>query len=172
MDAARLCSTLGRPEQAADLLARLPPSAIDALDDEPQLVMVARVLIGAGRHDEAIRILQSVKRRFPAGGAAFLLLGRAFLAKQMPDLAEEELRIAMGLPLPPDQELESAYLLGCVLETARKDAEAMQVFYGVLQKDFGYADVEQRYRRLKESQASSGVAGPSNAHLGAHLGED
>lgn len=155
LDAARVCSAMGRPEQAAELLARLAPGAIDALEDEQTLVMAAGVLSGSGRHDEAIRILQSVKRRFPASGAAFLLLGRCFLAKQMPDLAEEELRIAMGLALPPEQELESAYLLGCVLETARKDSEAIQVFYGVLQKDFGYADVEQRYRRLKESQPSA-----------------
>mgnify|MGYP001576379782 CR=1 FL=1 len=48
-----------------------------------------------------------------------------------------------------------AYLLGCVLEAAKHPEEALQVFHGVLQKDFHYADVEERYRRLKPVAAEA-----------------
>ena len=46
-----------------------------------------------------------------------LLLGRAFLADGLLELAEEELRAAADMPLEPADEIRAGYLLGCVLET-------------------------------------------------------
>jgi cytochrome c-type biogenesis protein CcmH/NrfG len=88
-----------------------------------------------------------------------LLLGRAFRAKGLADLAEEELRAAGSLPLEPADEIEAAYLLGCLLEEAAKYDEAAQAFHGILQKDLEYADVQERYRRVK-ARARSEVTGP------------
>lgn len=149
LDAARVYAALGKPEQAAELLAKLPPGTLEKLDDEGTLTLAARVLAGAGRHEEAIRILQSLKRKGGVSGPLHLLLGRSLLAKGLPDLAEEELRVATSMPLEPTQELEASYLLGCVLETNGQKSEALATFHAILQKDFAYADVEQRYRRLK-----------------------
>jgi thioredoxin-like negative regulator of GroEL len=59
--------------------------------------------------------------------------------------------VATRLPLEPAQELEAAYLRGCTLEAAGRSSAALEVFHGLLQKDFGYADAQTRYRRLKET---------------------
>ena len=61
------------------------------------LTVVARVMLEGGRHDEAARILQGLKRRGNAGGPVRLLLGRAFLGKGLQSLAEQELRAATSL---------------------------------------------------------------------------
>ncbi|HLA79090.1 MAG TPA: hypothetical protein VJU18_16045 [Vicinamibacteria bacterium] len=158
VDAARLYLAAGRPKQAAELLARLPPAELAKLEDEATLTLVARVMVETGRNDEAIRMLQGLKRRGSSGGSVHLLLGRAFLNRNLHDLAEEELRTATGMPLEPQDEILAAYLLGCVLEAAKQPEEALQVFHGVLQKDFHYADVEERYRRLKPLAAEAARA--------------
>lgn len=149
LDAARLLLAAGKRQQAADMLARLPPASIDKLEDETTLTLVARVLLETGRVDDAARILQGLKRKGAVSGAVRLLLGRAFREKGLHELAEEELRAATSLPLDPADELEAVYLLGCVLEDARKYDEAAQVFHAVLQKDLEYADVQERYKRVR-----------------------
>jgi tetratricopeptide (TPR) repeat protein len=159
LDAARLLLAAGRTQQAADVLSRLPPANLEKLDDETTLTLVARVMLKTGRIDEAARILQGLKRKGSSGGAVRLLLGRAFREKGLQDLAEEELRMATSLPLEPADEIEAAYLLGCVLEDTAKYEEAAQVFHSVLQKDLEYADVQERYRRVKP-RARTEVAGP------------
>lgn len=158
VDAARLYLAAKRPKQAAELLARLPPAELEKLEDETTLTLVARVMVETGRNDEAIRMLQGLKRRGASGGSVHLLLGRAFLNRNLHDLAEEELRTATSMPLEPNDEIQAAYLLGCVLEAAKHPEEALQVFHGVLQKDFHYADVEERYRRLKPVAAEAARA--------------
>lgn len=159
VDAARLYLAAGRSREAANLLAHLPPAELEKLEDAGTLTTVARVMLETGRLDEAIRILQGLKRRGAAGGSTRLLLGRAFKEKALPDLAEEELRIATSMPLDPAEETQAAYLLACVLEAAGKDEEALQVFYGILQKDLQYADVQERYRRLKARAKPRAYAG-------------
>jgi tetratricopeptide (TPR) repeat protein len=152
--AARLYLSRGATREAAEVLARLPASELDRLEDEATLLLVARVLLEARRVDEALRILQGLKRKGAASGLLRLLLGRAFLEKGLLDLAEEELRSATTLPLEPPDDMQAAYLLGCVLEQTRQADEAVRVFHGILQRDFDYADVQERYRRLKAAAGS------------------
>ena len=154
LQAARIYLSWGRAKDAAELLAGLPPAELAKLEDEATLTVVARVMLEAGRHDDAARILQGLKRRGSVGGATRLLLGRAFLGKGLQSLAEDELRAATSLPLDPAEEVEAAYLLGCVLEASEQDEEALRTFQDVLQKDLNYKDVEERYRRLKAKAAS------------------
>ncbi len=152
LEAARLHVARGAPREAAELLARLPVSDLDKMQDDATLVLVARVMLETGRVDDAVRIAQNLKRRGAATGPLCLLLGRAFLAKGLPELAQEELRLATTLPLEPADEMQASYLLGNVLELSGQAAEALQIFHGLLQKDLGYADVQERYRRLKAGQ--------------------
>jgi tetratricopeptide (TPR) repeat protein len=88
VDAARMCLAAGMPERAAELLARLPPEQLSLLEDESTLAVVARVMIDSGRNEDAIRILQGLKRRGSASGMVRLLLGRAFLNTGLLELAE------------------------------------------------------------------------------------
>jgi thioredoxin-like negative regulator of GroEL len=144
LDAARLYLGRGATREAADLLARLPPSELNKLEDEATLLLVARVMLETHRADEALRI----------SGPLHLLLGRAFLEKGLVDLAEEELRAANTMPLEPPDDMRAAYLLGCVLEQTRQTDEAVRIFHGILQKDFAYADVQERYRRLRAAASA------------------
>ena len=48
-------------------------------------------------------------------------------------------------------ELEAAYLLGCVLEERGKAAEAADVYLDLMRQELTYRDVEDRYRRLAAS---------------------
>jgi tetratricopeptide (TPR) repeat protein len=155
LQAARIYLAAGRSQDAAELLARMPAEELAKLEDEAMLTVVARVMLEGGRHDEAARILQGLKRRGNAGGAVRLLLGRSFLGKGLQSLAEQELRAATSMPLDPAEEIEAAYLLGCVLEASDQGEEALKTFLEVLEKDVHYKDAEERYRKLKAK-----VAGP------------
>jgi thioredoxin-like negative regulator of GroEL len=154
LDAARLYLGRGATREAADLLARLPPSELNKLEDEATLLLVARVMLETHRADEALRIAQGLKRKGSVSGPLHLLLGRAFLEKGLVDLAEEELRAANTMPLEPPDDMRAAYLLGCVLEQTRQTDEAVRIFHGILQKDFAYADVQERYRRLRAAASA------------------
>jgi tetratricopeptide (TPR) repeat protein len=160
LQAARIYLASGRNKEAAELLARLPAADLAKLEDESMLTVVARVMLEGDRHDEAARILQGLKRRGNAGGLVRLLLGRAFLGKRLQSLAEQELRAATSLPLDPAEEIEAAYLLGCVLEASDQDEEAEKTFESVLEKDVHYKDAEERYRRLKAKAKAAGPRAP------------
>jgi tetratricopeptide (TPR) repeat protein len=155
VDAARMFLAANQPERAAQMLARLPPEQLALLEDEPTLAVVARVMIDSGRNDDAVRILQGLKRRGSASGIVRLLLGRAFLNNGLLELAEEELRIAADMPLEPEEEMKAGYLLGCVLETRGKVDDALRAFHEIMQKDLHYMDVQSRYVRLKARIAES-----------------
>jgi tetratricopeptide (TPR) repeat protein len=148
-DAARLHLDAGRPNDAAAVFAQVPTTEIEKLDDEPTLTRVAAFLVDSGRNLEAVRLLQVVKRRGPAGGRAHLLLGRALHARQLPELAEQELRSALGMPLEPADRQQAEYRLACLLEEAGRGPEALPLFQAILERELSYADVQERYRRLK-----------------------
>ena len=155
VDAARMCLAAGQPDRAAEMLSRLPPEQLAQLEDESTLAVVARVMLDSGRNDDAVRILQGLKRRGSASGTVRLLLGRAFLNTGLLELAEEELRVAADMPLEPADEMRAGYLLGCVLETRGKNDEAVRAFHEIMQKDLHYMDVQARYVRLKARASSA-----------------
>jgi hypothetical protein len=78
-----------------------------------------------------------------------LLMGRAFLSKGLRELAERELRVAVSLPLDPAGAMEARYQLGCTLQSLGQVDEARSIFEDLMQKDLLYADVQQRYKKLK-----------------------
>jgi tetratricopeptide (TPR) repeat protein len=153
VDAARMFLAAGQPERAAEMLGRLSPAPLAQLEDESTLAVVARVMIDSGRNDDAVRILQGLKRRGSASGVVRLLLGRAFLNTGLLELAEEELRVAADMPLEPADEMRAGYLLGCVLETRGKVDDAVRAFHEIMQKDLHYMDVQARYVKLKARMA-------------------
>jgi tetratricopeptide (TPR) repeat protein len=148
VDAARLCVETGDLDRAGEIVAGLPAASVEALDDDATLLMLARVEERTGRHEQALRLLQKLRRRREPPPGVFLPLGRCLLARGLVDLAEENLRTAVELQLEGGDEMEAAYLLGTVLEQRGKKAEAAEVFLDLLRKDLGYRDVEARYRRL------------------------
>src|SRR5688500_10869331 len=159
VDAARMFLSAGQPARAAEMVKRLTPGQLSELEDEGTLAMVARVMIESGSRDDAIRILQGLKRRGAASGTVRLLLGRAFLDGGLLEMAEDELRVAADMPLEPAEEMRATYLLGCVLETREKIDEAVRAFHEVMQKDLHYMDAQSRYVKLKARASGQSPAG-------------
>jgi tetratricopeptide (TPR) repeat protein len=148
--AAQLCLDAGDATRAREITARLAPEArVRAMDDEAGALVLARADFAAGKTDEAIRALQQLKRAGDASGSAYLLLGRCFAARGLPDLAEGELREALTRPLTPDEELEARYSLAGLLESRSQAAEARDLYRDILQRDFAYRDAEARYKALQ-----------------------
>ncbi len=156
VDAARLCLAAGQLDRAAQLLSKLGPAEVDKLEDEATLSVVARVMLEKKKSDEAIRVLQGLKRRGRASGVTRMLLGRAFIDKGLRDLAQEELAAALTLPLEPGEELEGRFLLGCLNESAGRYEDALESYRKVMDQDMQYRDVEKRYRRTRLIIAQGG----------------
>ena len=140
-------------ERAEAILAAIPPATIDSLQDERELLSLARMHEHAGRRKTAISLLQKARRLESCSGATRLLLGRLLLDEGLGELAEQELRIAAEMPMDVAQQMEAAYLLGCVLEAQGRQAEACAIFADLAQKDIAYRDVDERYRRLRATPA-------------------
>jgi tetratricopeptide (TPR) repeat protein len=153
LDAARLLVRAGDLTAAAALLASLPASRLEDVEDDTTAEVVARVMLETGRADGAARLLQGLKRRGAAGGTVHLLLGRAFLDRGLPELAEPELRVASQMPMAPEEEMQARYQLARTLESLGQADEARALYQELLQRDLTYADVHERYRRLKDAQA-------------------
>jgi thioredoxin-like negative regulator of GroEL len=74
---------------------------------------------------------------------------------------ETTLLLVARVMLETPDDMRAAYLLECVLEQTRRTGEALRVFHGILQKDVAYADVQERYRRLKAvASGPEGAAQP------------
>jgi predicted Zn-dependent protease len=64
-------------------------AALDVFPDDPVLARKqARILVGLGRHREAVALLERLKRQGASGAAADAQLARAHLASGAPDRAE------------------------------------------------------------------------------------
>ena len=118
--------------------------------------MLGEIYFEEDRCDDAIEQLQRAKNDHKMRLRALNLLGRAFQAKGLADLAAEHyheaLEHARGL-----EELTKAftYLLGTALEQSGDKAEAYASYKKVYQVDIRYKDVAKRMERLaKELKAS------------------
>ncbi|MEW6367544.1 MAG: tetratricopeptide repeat protein [Acidobacteriota bacterium] len=147
--AARMALEAGDVDRAAGILENLAAAQNAECDDEDALMMLARIHVERQKTDDAIRILQRLKRFPEPGASVFFLLGRCLLAKGLPEMAVEELRTAVEMQLAPAEALEAQYDLACALEATNQPAEATQIYHAIMAKDLYFKDVEQRYRRLK-----------------------
>lgn len=155
-EALRLCLEGDDLERAGRIAATLSPEAeAKAAEDEKTALILARIHYQGGRLDDAIRLLQRLKRRSASGGGVYLLLGVCFRDKGLPDLAEQELSTAVTLPLDPREDMEARYELGRVLEVLGRPGPALDIYRDIMKQQFDYRDVEQRYRQLSNSAAPS-----------------
>ena len=148
-EALRLCLERDDLEQARRIAEGLSPEAeAKATEDEKTALILARLHHQAGRIDDAVRLLQRLKRGASAGGGVYLMLGRCFRDKGLPELAEHELATAVTLPLGAREEMEARYELARVLETLGHADRALDIYRELMKQQFDYRDVEQRYRTL------------------------
>jgi cytochrome c-type biogenesis protein CcmH/NrfG len=96
----------------------------------------------AGRPAEAIRELQKAQHQPSRRIAALGLLGEAFAARGMLDLAARTLQNALKEKPVFDEEKKALhYQLGCVLERMQQPGAAVEQFKLIYENDVGYRDV-------------------------------
>jgi tetratricopeptide (TPR) repeat protein len=148
-EALRLCLERDDLEKARRIAEGLSAEAeAKATEDEKTALILARLHHQAGRVDDAVRLLQRLKRGSAAGGGVYLMLGRCFRDKGLPELAEHELATAVNLPLGPREDMEARYELARVLEILGQPDRALELYRELMKQQFDYRDVEQRYRSL------------------------
>lgn len=148
LHAARLSFDTGDVARARQILEK------HKLEDDEAVLLLARIYWQEHKIDDAIKVLQKLTSQPEPAGAATLLLGRCFMAKGLPELAEDELRRAIAANLDPAEELEARYHMGRVLETLNKPTEAAEIYHDIIKKDFHYKDAEQRYRAIRNKSES------------------
>jgi tetratricopeptide (TPR) repeat protein len=108
-------------------------------------------LLDLGQTDPAIAELQQAVKDPRRKAEAQFLLGRAFLVKNLGDLAlgqfEKVLQSAGQGPLAKD----ALYEMGALCERLGRRDQAIQHFARILEQDIGFKDVAQRLERLKAS---------------------
>jgi tetratricopeptide (TPR) repeat protein len=108
-------------------------------------------LLELGQYDASVAELQQAVKDPRKKAEAQFLLGRAFRAKDLPDLAlgqfEKALQAAGSGPLAKD----ALYEMGALCEQIGKRDVALQHFARILEQDIGYRDVAQRIDSLKAS---------------------
>ncbi|MHC5062809.1 MAG: tetratricopeptide repeat protein [Planctomycetota bacterium] len=110
-------------------------------------------LLAGGQHDAAIAELQQSVKDPRSQVESNLLLGRAFRAKGLGELAtgqlEKGLENAVGRGA---LQKEIRYELGLVAEEMGDSAAALKHFSGILEQDIGFRDVAQKVEQLQSSQ--------------------
>jgi len=114
---------------------------------------LGELYLQAGRYTEAIAELQRAQnnpnRRIPS----MSLLGQAFAARGMNDLAARKLSEALKeKPVFDEEAKDLHYQLGLVLDKQGKAAEAVEHFKVIYEQDIGYRDVAQKVDSFYEKQ--------------------
>lgn len=104
------------------------------------------------RHDDAIAELQKAVKDPKVKGDALLLLGQAFAAKGMDELAMGQLEKALELlDARGEKGKEILYAMGCVAQNMGQDTAALAHFSRILEQDIGFKDVQKRIEDLKSA---------------------
>lgn len=99
-------------------------------------------LLEAGSTDQATQQFQLAQRSPSLRLKSLVLLGRCFMAKNLYDLAFEQLKNASeNLNTMDDFKKEVLYLLAECLERLERKGEAIDVFKSIYSSDIGYRDV-------------------------------
>jgi len=145
----------------------------------------ADILIGKGRHEEAVRVLERLTREYPDSLWAWILMGRAQLKLQQLDEAEDALQRA--LRLKPDS-VEARFRLGVSLLHRKRYEDAAGCFHKAIsgKPDFARAYFNLGYCLTQTNRLEPAIAAfraairyePGNAdglgylgHLLARTGE-
>ncbi len=102
-------------------------------------------LLESGFIDGAIQQFQISQRSPSLRIKSLVLLARCFMAKDLFDLALEQLqRAAESLNVMDDFKKEVLYLLGQCFERLERDLEAIEEYKAIYANDIGYKDVAQK----------------------------
>ncbi len=109
-------------------------------------------LLHTGAHDDAIQELQQSVKDPRNKAQSLLLLGKAFRAKDLGDLALGQLEKALEASRSGGVSTKDVlYELGDLAEQLGKTDEALEHFSKILEEDIGFKDVAEKVQQLKSS---------------------
>ncbi len=153
----------GSEEQLADLEAELLKLKLDESrklveqfpNDYSQRYKFGGYLFDAGSIDEAIQQFQISQRSPSLRLKSLVLLGRCFMAKELYDLALEQLKPpAENLTVIDDFKKEVLYLLAQCYERLDKQEDAIHQYKAIYSNDIGYKDVSEKINKFYGKQES------------------
>jgi tetratricopeptide (TPR) repeat protein len=153
--AAAVYAKMGNPLQAAayyEKAGRLE-AAVELYVQGQRYADAGRLLYQLGRTDEAIVLLQKVDRQDPAYVQGVTLLCRLWIEKGMASLALRRVEELIAAKDPDADMVELYYLQGRALEALGRFQEALAAYESVVAQDMGYADTQERIRRLTATPA-------------------
>ena len=117
----------------------------------PDVIFDLGALYAAGgRHDEAIRLMQKLTDNPERKREALRILGECFLAKQLPDVAIDRFKEAIGPDDKPTKDnIDLYYNIGLAHEQASRFDESTEVFSRVMAIDYYYRDIQERLNQSR-----------------------
>jgi tetratricopeptide (TPR) repeat protein len=113
---------------------------------------LGQALHGQQQFDEAIAELQQAVKDPKVKGESLLMLGEAFAAKGMDELAMGQLQKALDVVKDSGQKgKEVLYAMGCVAQNMGQSDAAISHFSRILEQDIGFKDVQQKIEALKSA---------------------
>ena len=113
---------------------------------------LGEALFGVGQFDGAIAELQQAVKDPKVKGDSLLMLGEAFAAKNMDELAMGQLEKALEASTDTGQKAkEILYAMGRVAQNMGQTEQALEHFSRILEQDIGFRDVQKKIEELKSS---------------------
>jgi serine/threonine-protein kinase len=133
--------------------------------DDPEVIFDLGVMYSdGGRQDEAIRLMQKLTENPDRRREALRILGECFLAKQLPDVAIDRFKEAIGPADKPGKDnIDLYYNIGIAHEQASRFDEATEVFSKVMAIDYYYRDIQERLNQSRMYQSMATQAGKQPA---------
>jgi len=134
-------------------------------NDYSQRYKYGEYLFESGNVDAAIQQFQISQRSPSLRIKSLVLLGRCFMAKELFDLALEQLKQpAESLTVVDELKKEVLYLLAQCYERLDKQEDAIQQYKAIYSNDIGYRDVSQKINKFygKKESTESITNPPSN----------
>ncbi|MCA8956052.1 MAG: tetratricopeptide repeat protein [Planctomycetes bacterium] len=104
------------------------------------------------QYDPAIAELQQSVKDPKVKGESLLMMGQSFAAKQMDQLAMDQLEMALQtLQTSGQKGKEVLYAMGCVAQNMGQREQALAHFSKILAQDIGFRDVQDKVAALKSA---------------------
>ena len=113
---------------------------------------LGEALFGVEDYDDAIAELQQAVKDPKVKGDTLRMLGQAFAAKGMDELAMGQLEKALEVCSDTGEKgKEILYAMGCVAQNMGQAEQALTYFSRILEQDIGFRDVQKRIEALKST---------------------
>ena len=130
-------------------------------NDYSQRCKYGDYLFESGNIDAAIQQFQISQRSPSLRIKSLVLLGRCFMAKELFDLALEQLKQpAESLTVVDELKKEVLYLLAQCYERLDRQEDAIQQYKAIYSNDIGYRDVSQKINKFYGKESTGSTTNP------------